>query len=154
MEKFDFSNLTLYYRNPNKPTGEPEDERVVELAVQMHEEPICFSMGTFSADVLSQAKEYAERAGFENVTVEKSRSYGDFGVEIMENGNNVARYRIDSCVAEEDWEKILPNGEKAFVLDQYGWDEYERLEALVAEQDTEFGQDVGKIQGQEDNMEQ
>lgn len=151
-QNLDFANVGFYFA-PGECAEGLADDKARKLTVMFHEEEIHPYMGSFSEDVLRRAKDLAvdSGAGLENLTVER----GDgLDVNILENGEKVASFGFEVHVPADDYEKIMPNGREASDLEYYTeWSEFDALEAIVREQDNQFGAAVGSI-GQETGMEQ
>lgn len=157
--EFDFDNLGLNIGEGELYRNGTNNDQMTELAARLHEQPIYVNMSTFSQDVLDQTRQYVEQAGFKNVTVSKyddnSEDLGTpLGVEIFENGRQIARYGIEAHVGAEDYTRMLPNGDEASMLEYYDWDGYEKLEKLMAERDAEFSEGVDAIQTPAESIEQ
>ena len=60
---------------------------------------------------------------------------------------------IDVMVDEGHENDLLPNGEPASMLENYSWEEFDRLEQLMKEQDMAFGSEVSAMQETAPEME-
>lgn len=137
-QNFDYSRASYFIGNGKYPEGVDED-RAAELAAHMHEAQIDVYMGSFSDDVMRQTAMYADCAGLENITVERSDG---LSVNIMENGTLMANYEIDVYLPDDGKDDLLPNGDPAGKLAEYGWDEFDKLEEMAKAQDAQFGANI------------
>lgn len=148
-QNFDFSNVSFYFGNGTYPDGVNIDH-ASELAAHFHESEVEAYIGSFSEDIISQAQMYAERTGIENPGVDRGEG---FSVNISENGQLLGNYMIDVMVDEGHENDLLPNGEPASMLENYSWEEFDRLEQLMKEQDMAFGSEVSAMQETAPEME-
>ncbi len=151
--EFDFENAQFYFINGvihESPYLDKQKMKDIEHNFDS-EARIYPYIGTFSRDVTSYAKDLAELSGFENVIVKKADG---LNVEIYTDGIKAASFGVYPIIYEEYDNDLLPDGNPASMLTKYGWDDYEKLEKIVMEQDSQFEKNVESITGPETGMKQ
>ena len=128
MSKLNLNSMAGFYFGCNHANEEAavSDEQLSELACVFHEEEIYPKKGqTLFEATQVYAKLLAERAGLEDVTIEKGEN---LSVDVLAGGNTIMNFDVDVYVPEESRDKAMANGEPLSNMENYGWDEFDKLE--------------------------
>lgn len=124
---YNYKAYASFYFGCSEMADTLDDDMASELACTFHEEQIYLN-GTLFESAAERAKELADRAGFENVTVEKGEGTEGPTVRLFQDGQFLAAFDVDVYVDDEDMEKTLPDGSTAAGLMYFGWGEWEAFE--------------------------
>lgn len=126
---FNYANCVFGEMKFWKTETEYDDDFKANLACTFHEEEVWDGHETFEELAVLTAKELADRAGLEDVTIKKHETRY---LAIYVKGEHIASVKIDFIIDEGNRGMKMANGDTIGNLFTYGWKGLRNLERAAA----------------------